>query len=52
MEERIQVAEENIENIEKPVTEDAKIKAPNPNCPGDSGHNEKTKPKDNRNKRE
>ena len=28
-----------------------KTKAPNPKCPGNTGHNEKTKPKDNRNRR-
>ena len=28
------------------------LKAPNPNHPGTTGHNEKTKPKDNRYRRE
>jgi hypothetical protein len=38
-------AEDTIENID---TTDEMQKAPNPKYPGNPGHNEKTKPKDNR----
>jgi hypothetical protein len=50
--ERILGAEENIENTDKTVKENVKCKAPNPRHAGNSGHNEKTKPKDNRHRRE
>ena len=53
IEERISGAEDTIENIDTKVKENAKgNKAPNPKHPGNSGHNEKTKPKDNRYRRE
>ena len=49
MEERISGAEDSIENIDttKKIQE-----APNPKHPLNAGHNEKTKPKDNRYTRE
>jgi Ni/Co efflux regulator RcnB len=50
IEERISGAEDNIENNN---TASKKIeKDPNPKHPGNSGHNEKTKPKDNRYRRD
>ena len=53
IEERISGAEDTIENIDTTVKENAKMqKAPNPKHPGNPGHNEKTKPKDNRYRRE
>jgi hypothetical protein len=55
MEERISGAEDTIENIDTTIKENTKSKkqkAPNPKHPGNPGYNEKTKPKDNRYKRE
>jgi hypothetical protein len=53
IEERILGAEDIIENIDTRVKEKAKSKkAPNPKHSGNPGHNEKTKPKDNRYRRE
>jgi archaellum component FlaC len=46
MEERISGAEENIENIGTKIKENAK--RPNSKHQGNTGHNEKTKPTDNR----
>ena len=46
MEERISGAEDSIENMETTIKENAK--AFNTKHPGNPGHNEKTKPKDNR----
>jgi hypothetical protein len=57
IEERISGAEDTIENIGTTVKENAKIrnyeiqKASNPKHPGNPGHNEKTKLKDNRYRR-
>lgn len=49
MEERISGAEDSIENIGTTIKENAKCKKdPNSKHPGNSGHNEKTKPMDNR----
>ena len=49
MEERISGAEDSIENIGTTIKENAKCKKdPNSKHPGKPGHNEKTKPKDNR----
>jgi hypothetical protein len=49
----VQEAEDTIENTDTTVKENAKWKkAPNPKHPGNPGHNEKTKPKDNRYRRE
>jgi predicted nucleic acid-binding Zn-ribbon protein len=50
IEDRISRVEGTIENIDTTVKE--KQKAPNPKHPGNPGHNEKTKPKDNRYRRE
>jgi hypothetical protein len=48
MEERISGAEDSIENMNT-IKENAKCKKdPNSKHPGNPGHNEKTKPKDNR----
>jgi chromosome segregation ATPase len=53
IEERISGAEDTIEDIDTTMKENAKSKqAPNPKHPGNPGHSEKTKPKDNRYKRE
>jgi prefoldin subunit 5 len=53
IEERISGAEDTIENIVTTMKESIKKqKAPNPKHPGNPGHNEKTKPKDNRYRRE
>jgi hypothetical protein len=53
IEERISGAEDNIENIDTAVKENAKSqKLLNQKHPGNPGHNEKTKPKDNRYRRE
>ena len=50
---RMSGAEDTIENIDTTVKENAKCKKdPNPKQPGNPGHNEKTKPKDNRYRRE
>jgi hypothetical protein len=49
IEERISGAEDTIENTDTTMREKCKMqKAPNPKHPGNPGHNEKTKPKDNR----
>jgi hypothetical protein len=48
MEERISGAEDSIENMYTTIKENAKSKNPNLKHPGNPGHNEKTKPKDNR----
>ena len=49
MEERISGAEDSIENICTTFKENSKSKKnPNSKHPGNPGHNEKTKPKDNR----
>jgi chromosome segregation ATPase len=49
MEERISGAEDSIENMDTTIKENAKFKKdPNSKHPGNPGHNEKTKPKDNR----
>ena len=46
---RISGAEDTIENIDTTVKENKKMqKDPNPKHLGNPGHNEKTKPKDNR----
>jgi predicted nucleic acid-binding Zn-ribbon protein len=52
IEERISGAEDTTENIDTTVKEIAKFKNPNSEHPGNPGHNEKTKPKDNRYRRE
>jgi hypothetical protein len=53
IEERISGAEDNIENIDTTIKENQKSKkGPKPKRPGNPGHNEKTKPKDNRYRRE
>jgi hypothetical protein len=55
IEERISGSEDTIENTDTVVKENVKCKkkkATNPKCPRNSGHNEKTKPKDNRYRRE
>jgi hypothetical protein len=55
IEERISGAEDTLENINTIVKENAKCKmqkVPNPKHPGNPVHNEKTKPKDNRYRRE
>ena len=52
MEERISGPEDNTDNIDKTFKRRCKNhKAPNPKYSGDLGHNEKIKPKDNRNRR-
>ena len=51
IEERISGAEDTIENIGTTVKENIKSK-PNPKHPGNPGHNEKTKPQNNRYRRE
>jgi hypothetical protein len=49
MEERISGAEDSIENIGTTINENTKSKKdPNSKHPGNSGHNEKTKPMNNR----
>ena len=49
MEERISGAEDSIENISTTIKKKWKMqKDPNPKHPGNPGHNEKTKPTDNR----
>ena len=51
MEKRISGAEDSIENIGTTIKENAKCKmqkGPNSKHPGNPGHNEKTKTKDNR----
>jgi hypothetical protein len=53
--ERFSGAEDTIENIDTTVKENAKCKMQkdtNPKYPGNPGYNEKTKPKDNRYRRE
>jgi chromosome segregation ATPase len=53
IEERISGAEDTIENIDTTVKEKGKRKKPpNSKRPGNPGHNEKTKPKDNKYRRE
>ena len=49
---RISGAEGTIENINTSQRKHKKQKAPNPKHLGNPGHNEKTKPKDNRYRRE
>jgi hypothetical protein len=54
IEERISGEEDTIENIDTAVKENTKCKmqkAPDPKPPGNSGHNEKSTPKDNRQRR-
>ena len=52
-EERISGIEDAIEDMSTTVKENKTVrKVSNPKHPGNSGHNEKTKPKNNRNKRE
>jgi chromosome segregation ATPase len=48
MEERLSAAEDSIENIGTTIIENAKCKNPNSKYPRNPGHNEKTKPTDNR----
>jgi hypothetical protein len=48
MEERMSGAEDSIENICTTIKENKKQKDPNSKPPGNPGHNEKTKPTDNR----
>jgi chromosome segregation ATPase len=49
MEERISDAEDSKENMDTTIKENAKCKKIlTQNCPGNPGHNEKTKPMDNR----
>jgi predicted nucleic acid-binding Zn-ribbon protein len=49
MEERISGTEDSIENIGTAIKDNAKCKKdPNSKYPGNPGHNEKTKPTDNR----
>jgi hypothetical protein len=49
MEERITGSEDSIENMDTTIKENANCKKdPNSKHPGNPGHNEKTKPKDNR----
>ena len=49
MEERISGTEDSMENMDTTIKENAKCKKdPNSKYPGNPGHNEKTKPKDNR----
>jgi hypothetical protein len=53
IEERISGAEDSIENMVTTIKENAKCKKdPNPKHLGNPGHNEKTKPKDNRYRQE
>ena len=53
IEERISGAEDTIGNIDKTIKENEKSKIdPKPKHPGNSRHNEKTKPKDNRYRKE
>jgi hypothetical protein len=50
---RISGTEDSIENIDRTIKENAKKKKnANSKHPGNPGHNEKTKPKDNRYRRE
>ena len=52
IEERISGAEDTIENTDTTMREKCKMQnAPNPKHPGNPGHNEKTKPKGNRYRR-
>jgi hypothetical protein len=48
MEERISGAEDSIGNMNTTIKENAKCRNPNSKHPGNPGHNEKTKPTDNR----
>jgi predicted nucleic acid-binding Zn-ribbon protein len=53
MEERISGAEDSIENMGTTIKENKKMqKDPNSKHPGNPGHNEKTKPMDNRSRGE
>jgi hypothetical protein len=52
MEERNSGAGNNTENTDTVIEECKMQKAPNPKHPGNPGHNEKNKPKDNRYRRE
>jgi hypothetical protein len=52
LEERISGAEDTLENTDNSQRKCKKQNVPNPKHPGNSGHNEKTKPKDNRYRRE
>ena len=52
-EEKISGAEDTIENIDTTIKKKCKMqKVPNPKHSGNPGHNEKTKPKNNRYRRE
>jgi hypothetical protein len=52
IEERISGSEDTIENIDITIKEKCKMQEdPNPKHPGNPGHKEKTKPKDNRYRR-
>ena len=48
MEERISGAEDSIENMDTTIKENAKCRDPNSKHPENPGHNEKTRPTDNR----
>ena len=48
MEERISGAEDTMKNIDTTIKEIVKCRVPNPKHPGNPGHNEKTKPTNNR----
>ena len=48
MEERISGAEDSIENMDTTIKENPKSKKSKSKYPGNPGHNEKTKPTDNR----
>jgi predicted nucleic acid-binding Zn-ribbon protein len=48
MEERIPGAEDSIENMDTTIKENAKCRDPNSKHPENPGHNEKTRPTDNR----
>jgi chromosome segregation ATPase len=52
LEERILGTEDTIENIDTTIKEKKMHKNPNSKHPGNPGHNEKTKPKDNRYRRD
>jgi hypothetical protein len=48
MEERVSSAEDSIENMGTTIKQNENANNPNSKHPGNPGHNEKTKPKDNR----
>jgi chromosome segregation ATPase len=52
MEDRISSAEDTIENTDTKSKKMQNTKVPNPKHPGKPGHNEKTKPNDNRYRRD